>query len=273
MIEIVEGCVDVKWFPINPAGVIYMGSIVAYDYSAMATSEGIFVRGTAVGANNTTNKDRPFGVAIGHNLRYPVFSSTYLAESITDEGATGLRTSTTDYVGVEGTHPKGAKQAMVQVGIIGPGTVLKAPLRNAAIGTAISELTSTAGNANGLTVTTGAADFTPTTAGRSTIYCRAGLNAGQYRVCDDTSATVHAWDRQMLSSTATTGETYVKVPLRYGPSHALFGDGTVCSFIDCSNDPETNYDIIHVLEINLETAGREYVKFMFDGDAFSTTRA
>jgi len=273
MIELVEGCVDVKWFPLNPSATIYMGSLVSFDYSAMATSEGILVRGTATGANNTTNKDRPLGVAIGHNLRYPVYSSTYLAEYITDEGVTGLRTSTVDYVGVEGPHPKGGKQAMVQVAIIGPGTVLKAPIRNAAIGTNISVLTSTAGNANGLTVTTGAADYTPTTAGRSTIYCRTGLNAGQYRVCDDTSATVHAWDRQMLSSTATTGETYVKVPLRYGASHALFGDGTVCSFINGANDPETNYDIIHVLELNLETAGREFAKFVFDGDAFATTRA
>jgi hypothetical protein len=272
-ITIVEGCVDVKWVPINPSATIYTGSIVTFDQSALATSEGCVVRGAAVGVSNTTNKDTPFGVVLGNNLRNPIFSSTYNASYITDEGVTGIRSSTTEYVNVEGPWPKGGKQAMVQVGIIGPGTVLKAPIRNAAIGTAISLLTSTAGNANGLTVTTNACDFTPV-AGLGTIYSRTGVNAGQYRVTDDTSATIAAWDREMLNTTATAGETYVRVPLRpMGTSYVIIGDGTVASFIDASASPATNYDIIHVLELNLEEAGNEFVKFRFDNDAFCTNRA
>jgi len=273
MITIVSGCVDRKWVPINPAATIYTGSLVSFDTSALATSEGCVVRPVAVGASNTTNKDVPFGVVLGNNLRYPLFSSTYQATYITDPGATGIRTNTAEYVNLEGPWPQGGKQAMVEVGIIGPETVLKAPLRLGAIGTLLTTLTSTAGNANGLTVTTNSCGFTPV-AGLGTIYCRTGLNAGQYRVTDDTSATVATWDREMLATTATTGETYVRVPLRpMGTSYVLIGDGTVASFVDASATAGTNYDIIHVLELNLEESGNEFVKFRFDGDAFCTARA
>lgn len=270
-IEIVSGCVDVKWYPLKPGATIYMGSIVCVDQSAL--DEGLVVREQADGASNTTNKDVPFGVAIGHNLREPLFSSTYLAEYITDEGATGLRTSTTDYVGVEGPWGKGDKRAMVQVAIIDPNTVLKAPIRNDAIGTSISTLTSTAGNANGLTVTTNACDFTPV-ANLCTIYARSGVNAGTYRITDDTSTTIAAWDVEMLKTTATAGETYVRVPLRHnGVSYVRIGDDTVASYINASETPATNYDIIHVLELNLSETGNEFAKFKFDADNFCTARA
>jgi len=274
MIEIVEGCVDVKWAAINPGATVYVGSLLSMDQSALASIEGVIVRPVGAGVSNTTNKDAPLGVCIGTNRREPVFSSTYLADYITDEGTTGVRSSTTDYVGVEGPYGKGSKMAMAQVAMIGPGTILKAPLRGAAIGTLLTVGTSSAGNANGLTVTTGALQDSAPVAGLSTIYCRSGLNAGQYRITSDTSATVHTWVREMLKTTATTGETYVKVPLRpFGTSYVTFGDGTACSFIDCTKTSATHYDVIHVLELNLEEAGKEFVKFRFDGDAFCTARA
>lgn len=271
MITVSHGSCRRQWLPIKPAATIYNGSIVGIDQSAL--DEGVVARPTAVGVSNTTNKDRPYGVVVGNNRRYPIFSSTYLADYITDPGATGLRADTTEYIGVEGPWAKGEKRAMVEVDIISPGTILRAPIRNAAIGTAITVLTSTAGNANGLTVTTGACDFTPV-ANLCTIYARTGANAGTYRITDDTSTTVAAWDVQMLNTTATVGEKYVRVPLRHhGVSYAIIGDGTVASFIDASASPATNYDIIHVVRLDLSEAGNEYVEFMFDADAFSTNRA
>jgi len=269
MITILEGCVQTVWMPIKPSATVYVGSLVSVDMSAL--DEGVVVRPTAVGVANITNKDRPLGVCIGTNRREPVFSSTYLAEYITDEGVTGLRTSTTDYVGVEGAWGKGDKRAMVQVALIGPQTVLRAPLRNNSIATAITEETSSTGNANGLTMTTAAAiDFTPV-ANLCTCYCRVGLNAGTYRIMDTTSTTVHAWDVQMLNTTATAGETYVFAPVRHhGISYVTIGDGTVASYINTSVSPATNYDIIHVINCNMETAGNEYVDFMFDTTAFSS---
>lgn len=270
-ISIVSGSPQVVWMPIKPSATVYVGSLVSIDQSAL--DEGVVVRPVAVGASNTTNKDVPLGVCVGTNNKNPVYSSTYLAEYITDPGVTGLRANTAEYVGVEGPWPGGEKRAMVQVALIGPGTVLRAPIRVTAVGTLLSELTSSAGNANGLTVTTGACNFTPV-ANLCTVYCRAGANAGQYRITDDTSTTVATWDVQMLSTTATTGETYVRVPMRHhGVSYVLIGDGTVASFVDASASPATNYDIIHVVRLDLREKGNEYVEFMFDGDTFCSARA
>jgi len=271
MISVVHGSPQTIWAPIKPSATVYEGSIVSVDQSAL--DEGVVVRPTGVGVSNTTNKDMPLGVVVGTNRKIPVYSSTYNANYITDTGVTGLRTDATEYVGVEGPWGKGDKRAMVQVALIDPCTILRAPIRNNAIGTAITELTSSAGNANGLTVTTGACDFTPV-ANLCSIYARSGVNAGTYRITDDTSTTVAAWDVQMLSTTATTGEKYVRVPLRHhGVSYVTIGDGTVASYIDASISPATNYDIIHVLRLDLSTAGNEYAEFRFDADAFSTNRA
>jgi len=270
-ISIVHGSPQTVWMPLTAGVTVYVGSIVCVD--STAPGEGVVVREMADGASNTDNKDVPLGVCVGTNRRTPVFSSTYLAEYITDPGATGIRADTTEYVGVEGEYNKGEEIAMVQVAIITANTVLNAPIRNNAIGTSITELVSSAGNANGLTVTTGACDFTPVDS-LSTIYARTGVNAGTYRITDDTSTTVATWDSQTQNTTANTGETYVRAPYRtHGLSYARFGDDTVCSYANASHTPATDYDIIHVLRLNLSDAGNENMDFMFDADTFSTARA
>ena len=271
MISIVGEAPQTIWATIKPSATIYVGSLVSIDQSAL--DEGFIVRPVAAGASNTTNKDMPYGICIGTNRRNPVFSSTYNAEYITDPGVTGVRADTTEYVGVEGPYGKGSGLAMVKIALITKDTVLRAPIRDGAIGSRISLLTSSAGNANGLTVTTGACDFTPV-ANLCTIYARTGVNAGQYRITDDTSTTVAAWDREMLVTTVATGETYVRVPLRpQGVSYVTIGDGTVASFVSAASTPATDYDIIHVVRLDLREAGNEYVEFTFDADAFSTARA
>ena len=269
--EIVQGSPQSIWVPIKPSATIHVGDLVCIDQSGL--DEGVIVRGQADGVADTTNKDVPFGICIGTNRKNPVFSSTYNAEYITDEGVTGLRTSTTEYVGVEGPWGKGDKRAMVKVALITPNTVLRAPIYNNAVGTLPVLLTSTSGNANGLTVTTNACDFTPV-ADLCTIYCRSGANRGAYRITNDTSTTVAAWDVEMLSTTATAGDTYVRVPIRpFGISYARFGDDTCCSYLNCSETPATNYDTIQVVRLDLSTAGNEYVEFTFCADHFAVARA
>lgn len=271
MISVVGGGLQKIWVPLKPGVTIYVGSLVSIDFSAL--DEGVIVRPVAQGVSNTTNKDRPLGVCVGTNRKTPLWSGTYLAEYITDPGATGVRADTTEYVGVEGPYGKGANMAMVEVQLINSTTVLRAPIKNNAIGTDITVGTSSSGNANGLTVTTGAVDFTPV-ANVCTIYCRSGVNAGQYRITDDTSTTVAAWDRQMLKTTATAGETYVRVPIRpHGVSYVTIGDGTVASYVDGSVTPATHYDIVHVTRLDLREAGNEYVEFCFDADTFCQNRA
>jgi len=271
MISVVHGSPQTVWVPVAVGATVYVGSIVCLDLSALATSEGFVVREQADGAADTTNKDRPFGVVIGTNRKNPVYSSTYNAEYITDEGATGPATSTVDYVGVEGQWAKGEKRAMVQVALITPSTVLRAPIFNNAVGTAPSLLTSTSSGSK-VTMTTNACDFTPV-AGLGTIYFRTGGNANIYRTTDDTSTTVCAYDINTPANSAV-GDTAVRVPLRpMGTSYVRIGDDTVASYINCSETPATDYDIIHVVRLDLSTAGSEYAEFMFDGDHFCTTRA
>ncbi len=271
MITVVHGSPQSIWVNIKPGATIYVGSIVSIDGSAL--DEGVIVRGQADGAADTTNKDVPFGVVIGTNRKNPVYSSTYNAEYITAEAADGIRSSTTEYVNVEGPWAKGDRRAKVKVALITPHTVLRAPIYNNAVGTPPTELTSTAGNANGLTVTTDDCDFTPV-ANLCTIYCRSGKNRGCYRITDDTSTTVATWDVEMPNTTATAGEKYVRVPIRpFGISYARFGDDTVCSYLNCSETPATNYDIIQVVRLDLSTKGNEYVEFMFAADHFCPARA
>ena len=273
-ISVVHGSPQTIWAPVNPAATVYVGSLVCLDYSALATSEGVVVRPVAAGASGVTSiGDVPIGVVIGTNNRVPTYSATYKQEYITSEAAAGPHTPVTGkYFGVEGPWNKSENMAFVKIAVINACSVLRAPICNGSIGTAPSLLTATAGDASGLTVTTNAANFTPV-AGKGTIYCRTGLNRGEYRVTDDTSTTVAAWDHAMSSDTAV-GDTFVRVPLRtIGTSYVTIGDGTVASFIDCAKTPATDYDIIHVLRLDLSEAGKEYAEFTFDGDVFASARA
>ena len=271
MITFVHDTPQPIWVPIKLGATVYVGSLVSDDFSALATDEGVIVRGQADGVGDVTNKDTPAGVVLGTNLYEPVYDTTYLTDSITDEGAAGAATSTVNYRGVEGPYSKGEKRAMVQIAPINSTTVLRAPIRNAAIGTNPSLLTSTSSGSK-ITMTTNATDFTPV-AGLGTIYFRTGANAGQYRITDDTSTTVAAYDRQ-TSADSAVGDTAVRVPIRpYGVSYVRFGDDTVCSFLDCSETPATNYDIINVLRLDLSVAGEEYVEFTFAPQTFNVNRS
>ena len=260
-----------RWVPIKPSATVYVGSIVCMDSSAIATDEGVIVRGQADGIADVDNKDIPLGVVVGTNLRTPVYDSTYQANKITDEGVTGPATSTVDYTGVEGPFIKGEKRAMVEIIPIYPHTVLRAPIRNNAIGTAPSLLTSTSSGSK-VTMTTNAADFAPI-AGLGTIFFRTGGNAGIYRQTDDTSTTVAAYDVNTPANSAV-GDTAVRAPVtQMGSAYVRLGDDTVCSYLNCSETPATNYDIINVIRLDLSVAGEEYVEFTFDPCHFSLQRA
>ena len=269
MMQVVQGSPQNIWVPIKPAATIYVGSLVCIDSSAL--DEGVIVRGQADGAADTTNKDIPMGVVIGTNLRTPLWSSTYKAHYITEGAAGAPHTSTTEFVNVGGPWAKSEKRGFVNISVIDPSTVLRCPIYNNAVGTAPTELTVTTGSTDGLGCTTTACDFTPV-ANLCTVYYRTGSTAGEYRITDDTSTTVLTHD-VATSNDITIGDKAVRVPIRpFGISYARFGDDTVCSYLNCSETPATNYDVIEVLKLDLTTAGQEYVVFRFTGDHFSLLR-
>lgn len=264
-----------QWVPVLPAAVIFVGDLVSEDKGLLGTTKpahGVDTYQQADGVNNITNNDRPMGVVIGHNLtaENSTFNSTAMADQITGTTAGAILDSTTNYVSVEGPWGKADKRAMAKIQLIGPSTLLRAPLKNDAPGTAPSLLTCTTADANGLSVTTNATDVAPVAA-LTTIYCRTGLNAGIYRSLYTTSTTVHVTEEEWPHAIAV-GDTFVTVPLRtHGRSYIRCGDETYCTYINVSETPATNYDVIHVVRLDLSVAGSEYVDFYFDARSFSTT--
>lgn len=263
------------WYPVLAGATVYVGDLVCEEKALLAStnpSEGVQIRNQADGVNNITNNDRPLGIVIGHNqtAENTTFTAAAAAESITGTTAASINGSTTNFVGVEGPWGKSDKRAMVKVQLIGPQTLLRAPLKNDDPLVAPTLLTATAGGTDGDTVTTNATDGTPV-AGMNTIYCRTGLNAGIYRTVYTTSKTVHVWLSEMPYDTSI-GDTFLVVPVRpHGSSYVRFGDDTYCSYLNVSETPATNYDVIQVVRLDLEVAGGEYVDFYFDARCFSTT--
>ena len=63
--SIVHGSPQLIWVPVEPAEVIYTGSIVAVDTATPL--EGVQPMPVAAGVSNATNADIPFGVVVGNN--------------------------------------------------------------------------------------------------------------------------------------------------------------------------------------------------------------
>jgi hypothetical protein len=270
--RIVEGTPRLRWVPVEPAEVIYMGSIVGVDVATPL--EGVRPIPVAAGASNTTNKDIPLGVVVGFNATSAnrALSSTYNAEYATQVAAGTPHGSTTSYTGVEGPWAKGDKQLMVQIAEITPDTVLQGPLFNAAVGTAPTVGTvSTGCGGDGIGCTTGAVDVA-TIANFSTIYMRSGANKGIYRTLTSNSTTAHTWLKAM-PATIAVGDTAVAINgLRpYGLSRMQLD--SEAQYIDINAALSADYFLIDVVELDLSEAGNEHVKFRFNMDNFCAARA
>ena len=258
--SVVHGSPQDIWVPLLYGTTIYMGGIVGWDATGVSDREGIQMLPVAAGAFNTTNYDIPFGVAIGHNLRTPVFNTTGKCEYITSATP---HDSTTEYVSHGASeYPMGGREAFVKVSIITPCTVLRGSLVDSAVGTAPTVGTVTAGSTDGLSCTTGAMSVA-TIAGLSTIYFRTGANAGTYRVLDSASTTSHTWDTPTYADVAV-GDTAVAVNvLPFGLSRVqLLATYMTCFDIDeaCTSD----YFGIDVVRLNLAEQYKEYVEFMWN---------
>jgi len=270
--SVVHDSPQLLWVPVEPAEVIYTGSIVAVNLDAPL--EGVGVLPVAVGASNTTNKDRPYGVVVGNNNidSNQQYSTTYNAEYITQVAAGTPYGSTTNYANVEGVWAKGDPQAMVQIAVIKPGTVLRGDIFNAAVGTAPTEVTVTTGSGtDGIGCTTGATDAT-TVAAWATIYARSGKNAGIYRTLTSASTTAHVWLKAMKQDMEIGDKAVVLNGIR-PYANAIMQIDSEATYIDASADLSTNYFKIVVHRLDLSVAGKEYCEFEFDSDNFCGHRA
>lgn len=260
------------WAPVAPGQTIYVGSMVSAARLDAGYSEGVNTQLEADGVADVTNLDTIYGICIGTNNYTPAYSSTYKTEYITAAAAAGPHTNTTDFRNAEGPWSKGdsGSRAFVKLDIVRPGDVLRAPLYNDAVGTAPSLLTTTVGDASGLSCTTNATDVAGVDA-LCTMYFRSGANAGVYRITDDTSTTALTWDVATPFDVAV-GDTGVRVPVRpFGKSYVRFGtDDNYNGYINTAATPATNYTVINVLRLDLSEAAAEFCDFMFDSVMFNS---
>lgn len=264
--EIASANPHLVWYPIDTADTatetLYVGQIVK------AGSDGVLNLGSASGAADATGKAVPWGIVVSTNNKVQTYNTTYKTEYITS-AATQAAQLARSYQGVEGKWSKNDPQAMVQVALIDPSTVIKGRIFNGAVGTAPTLLTvSSTTDSDGLVTgntTTNATSFTPVQ-DLGTIYCRSGLNAGLYRITQDTSTTVPTVDTAYPYDVAV-GDTFVRVPLRpVGQSYGQFDSEAL--YINAGASPATDYFILDVIVLDLATAGNEYCLFRFNSIHF-----
>lgn len=263
------------WMPLSgdAATVFYEGSIVTtVKANKDLTQDGLLLAGAAVGAADTTAFKVPFGIITGFNT-FPSNDTSFSGgrKTMTAVASSSIHNATTSYLGVNTNHGGHADgRPWAEVALIDACTYLKMPIFNAAWGTAITVGTVTTASTTGAGFTAGAfCDVTPV-AGLCTAYCRKGANKGVYRVTSDTSTTVKTFYDYTVYDIAV-GDQWVSVPLRLGVSYINL-DATA-TFIDAAGGTATNYYIVDVVDINLETAGEEYAIFKFQTNQFDMARA
>lgn len=269
--SVVHGSPQTIWCPIVDSDTIYVGQLVKFAKG----TEGIQPLPDASGAADTTNKNVVLGVCIGTNNKTPQYNSTYKTEYITD--ATPL-SSTTEFVGVEGPWAKGGKVAMAKVAIITPDTVIRGPIYNGAVGTAITEATvNEPGCAEAVGCTVDGIGWPNTVGdahvGSSTIYFRTGANRGQYRIKDNDDSTNQTWDKPLYTAVAS-GDKLVAVNGLVPMGLARMALGTEALYIEGedANSSEDYYAII-VHRLDLSESGKEYCEFRFCTCHFDPARA
>lgn len=255
---------QLEMVPVTGAAELFGGSLVEWS------GEGVDLLDIASGALDTTGETIIAGLVIGTNNETKVYEDGTTVAGFAGEEITGLVTQAglvgRTQFGNRGMYPKGEKLAMVEIAIIDCTTRIRAPIYNAAFGTAPTLLTVTAGSTDGLGCTTNAADAAGV-ADLSTLYFRSGVNAGAYRVTDDASSTVHTNDHPFTRD-ISIGDTGVKVNLKHGFCRVQFDAAGL--YINCGAALTADYYGIIVDYIDLRTAGKEFCEFRFIPKHFGT---
>jgi hypothetical protein len=281
--EVVRHPIDVIWALADyttgsTAQTFEIGQLVTSKTgSATNSTQGLTTMIAAAGAVDTTGKIVPFGIVVGTNNFTKSFdgAATGLSYSSGLEYASSTNTqalqTARDFRGVEGTYPKNDPALYVRIALIGPSTIIKAPIFASTWGTAPTVYTPSAVNGTaGLGFTTSSISPTPT-AYMHTWMCRTGANAGIMRTAYDASATAHTFYIYFPYKVAVT-DTYVMAPLKQiGTSFAQFDSHAM--FVDSAGDYSSNYYVIDVVRLDLRVAGQEAVYFKFNADHFCTARA
>jgi hypothetical protein len=180
-----------------------------------------------------------------------VQSPTYTASYYNGDKATYTTTQAT----IAALDPPTPQE--VEVTLITPTTLIKAPIWQATPGVALTELASTTAVSAGTTVVT--SGFTATEDSYSTIYCRSGVNAGQYRKITADGGTTTQTVTIPFQGTAI-GDKFVVCNVVRGYAHVDWV-ATYLNGIDGGAAVGTYAYYVYVHELNLKESGKEYAIF------------
>lgn len=161
--------------------------------------------------------------------------------------------------------PKGAVE--VDICVMRPGDMFKAPIGKAAISVNIDTVTATATDPEGDDIAHTADTITAPTHKLSTIYCRSGANKGLYRVITSGGTT----DQDVticFPYDIAVGDVFVCADVKLGPCRIDLS--TYLLGIDAS--AASNYYDAFCHRLNLETAGEEYAVVSFAAHHMWATR-
>lgn len=148
---------------------------------------------------------------------------------------------------------------LIDMTVIRPGDILKAPLHNATIATAPDVLTASSTSTDGLTMThTGTAVTTPTS-NYATLYCRTGANRGQYRVITTGASTTQTMLNAFTYDIAAN-DTFVWANIKVGVCHIDFTTDFLGIDVDTS---VSSFFEVYCWQLNLEEAGKEFALVSF----------
>ena len=227
----------------------YVGQLLEYDVSG---ANG----GHVIPANAASEADEDDQLIIGVCAGIVDGSRTHVAAS---SGAAqyGDRTTYTITQATIAATGVSEVEVIVNVPMV---TLWRAPLYNAAWGTALPVMSNTAASSGGVTITDAANLVVDAADNFSTIYCRSGANRGHYRVVTAGTSTSVRTCVVPFPYAIAVGDTFVQASLVKGYSHMSIPATADC--IDGNNDVNTWYDIF-VQTLNLEEAGKEYAVFSF----------
>jgi hypothetical protein len=258
--EIVEGTSRPLWLPVayNSGQTIYDAQIVTMSKSL----GGVVNCGAATGTPTTT---LPLGIVLGNTNVNPVFDSTYLNEKVTAVQSQAAQLAR-DWRMQEGMFVKNDPQALVQVALLYPDSVVRLPIYGSATAytaPGVGTVTTGAATGTGFTCASAGFDFTAV-AGNATYFCRTGLNRGLYRIGSDTNAGTGAKTfTTYWPYSVATGDTFVGVNLALGDNFLQLQ--TLGFGVDNTATVSTAYYAVRVIDLDLTVPGQEYALVRFIG--------
>jgi hypothetical protein len=227
----------------------YVGQLLQYDMSGTAG-------GHVIPANAASEANEDDQAIIGVCSGIVDASRTYVAAASGTAQYGDRTTYTTSQTTVAST---GASEVQVTVSIP-MVTMFRAPIFNAAWGTALTEMVNTTASSGGVTITAANDAITDAADDFSTIYCRSGANRGLSRVVTTGTSTTVRTCVVPFPNAIAVGDVFVSCSLVKGFSHMDIPATADC--IDGNNDVNAWYNVF-VHQLNLEESGKEFAVFSF----------